>query len=364
MQTTRRDFIRRSIASVAAGIAAASAANPVTAQTLTNSTRVHLVKGADRRRTVYNALKPFQADIARGIQGKRIFVKPNNVEGDHPLCATHADALRAVVDILREVTSAPITIAESSAYRQGTMVTFEQYGYFPVRDEYKDVTLYDLNTSTSTTRWIHDRQLMPYSVEVIDEFLDPDIYWISTAITKTHNYAVGTLGAKNMLMASPLNVLRTDERYDTLRNQKQRMHMGGMLAFNWNMFQLARDVRPNFVLIDAHEGMEGRGPSQGTPVEHNIALAGPDVVACDRIGLELMGIDWEDVGYLQWCAAAGYGQGNRDLIEVTGEPVAANIIKYEPHPGYASELDWKLGGTPVTSGGPQGAPRQRAPRTQ
>ena len=347
MQTSRRDFIR-TLTSVAAGIAAASAANPAVAKVMSTRTRVHLVKGVDRRQTVYNAIKPFQADIAKGIQGKRIFVKPNNVEGERPLCATDPDALRAVIDILREVTSAPITIAESSAYRLGTMTTFEQYGYFPLRNEYKDVTLYDLNTSTSTTRWIHDQQLMPFSVEIIDEFLQPDIYWISTAITKTHNYAVGTLGYKNMLMASPLNVARTDPRYDTLRNQKQRMHVGGMLAFNWNMFQIARDVRPNFVLIDGHRGMEGSGPSQGTPVEHNIALAGPDVVAVDRIGLELMGINYEDVGYLQWCAAAGYGQGDRDMIDITGERVADNIIKYQPHPGFERELEWKLGGTPVT----------------
>ena len=148
-----------------------------------------------------------------------------------------------------------------------------------------------------------------------------------------------------MLMASPLNVLKTDKRFVRNQYEKLKMHNGGFLAFNWNMFQIARKVRPDFVVIDGHRGMEGRGPVNGTPVEHDIAIAGPDVVAVDRISIELMGIAYEDVGYLQWCAAAGYGQGNCDHIDVVGEKVADNIIKYQPHPSYEQELEWKLGST-------------------
>ena len=43
--------------------------------------------------------------------------------------------------------------------------------------------------------------------------------------------------------------------------------------------------------VDGYIGMEGRGPVNGTIVEHRIALAGHDVIAVDRIGLELMGIN-------------------------------------------------------------------------
>ena len=105
------------------------------------------------------------------------------------------------------------------------------------------------------------------------------------------------------------------------------------------MLEIARDVHPNFVVIDGHEGMEGNGPVRGTKVEHLIALAGTDVVAVDRTALELMGIAYEDVGYLQWCANAGLGQGNPDLIEIVGEKVKDLIIKYKPHPNFERELE-------------------------
>ena len=145
-------------------------------------------------------------------------------------------------------------------------------------------------------------------------------------------------------MASPLNVHKSDKRFVRNQIEKAKMHQGGSLGFNWNMFQLAREVRPNFVVIDGHVGMEGKGPVHGTGVEHGIALAGPDVVAVDRTALELMGIAYEDVGYLQWCANAGFGQGNPDLIEIVGENVKDLIIKYRSHPNLERELEWKLGG--------------------
>ena len=58
-----------------------------------------------------------------------------------------------------------------------------------------------------------------------------------------------------------------------------------------------------------------------------------------------MGIAYEDVGYLQWCANAGIGQGNKDLIDIIGENPADHVIVYKSHPNLERELEWKLGGT-------------------
>ena len=48
---------------------------------------------------------------------------------------------------------------------------------------------------------------------------------------------------------------------------------------------------------------------------------------------------------MQWCAAAGIGQGDRDMIDVVGEKVADHVIKYKPHPNGERELEWKQGGS-------------------
>jgi uncharacterized protein (DUF362 family) len=347
MQFSRRNFFRQ-ITAATAGIVAASYAKPAATKVLTSRTQVNLTTGSDRRETVYNAIKPFKTHIENGIKGKRVFVKVNNVMDGVPLCATNPDAIRAVLDLLKEVTDRQIVVAESTVSPKGTMYTFEEYGYLPLAKEY-NIRFYDLNTSTSSTQWIHDKNLMPASIEIIDDFLMPDIYWISLAIPKTHDSAIATAGYKNMIMASPINVAKTDPRFVRNQYEKGKMHAGGSLGFNWNMFEIARHVHPDFVVIDGHEGMEGAGPVQGTPVEHNIALAGPDVVAVDRTTLEIMGIAYEDVGYLQWCAHAGIGQGNRDFIDYIGKNPADHVISYKSHPNLQRELEWKLGGVKPTA---------------
>jgi len=342
MYFSRRSFIK-GIAAGAAGLAMNpyESPSPVRAQALDTPSTVAFVTGTDRREMIYNAMKPFKTIIERGIEGTKVIIKPNNVWDSAPLCASDPDAIRGVLDLLTEITDREIFIAESTASPRGTMFTFEQYGYLPLEREYR-VRLYDLNAGNSTTRWIIDGKGHPLGIEVIDEYLDPNVYMISLAKLKTHDSVVATLGYKNMLLGCPLNVLESDPRFIKNQNEKAKMHQGAT-GINWNMYQLARDVRPRFVVIEGVVGMEGDGPVHGTPVEHGVALAGPDVVACDRIGLELMGISYEDVGYLQWCANAGYGQGNRDLIKIIGPDPRNHVIQYKLHSSIELQMGWKEG---------------------
>jgi uncharacterized protein (DUF362 family) len=129
------------------------------------------------------------------------------------------------------------------------------------------------------------------------------------------------------------------------QDEKAKMHEGagkdGIKGINFNMFLLAQRIRPDLAVIDGFEGMEGKGPNNGTPVDHRVALAGPDVVAVDRIGLELMGISYEDVGYLQWCSAAGVGQGDRAKIDIIGPDPSRYAKKYRLHDNIEWQLKWK-----------------------
>ncbi len=342
MKHSRRDFIKHTAAGTA-GLALGTAVStkPVSAQKLTAETNVSLVAGVDRREAVYNALKPFKSEIERGIRGKRILLKPNNVWDGNPLCASDPDQLRGVLDMLKEITDQKIYIGESTASPRGTMYTFEEYGYFYLRNEY-NVELYDLNAGTSSTLWIADRTGHPLSIEIIDDYLNPDVYIMSLARMKTHDSVVATLGFKNMLLGSPLNVMKSDPRYIENQFEKRKMHQGAT-GINFNMFQLAQNVRPEFTVIDGIVGMEGNGPTGGTPVEHGVIIAGPDVVAVDRIGLELMEIDYGDVGYLQWCANAGIGQGDRSKINVIGPDPKEHSIYYKRHDRIDWQLEWKEG---------------------
>ncbi len=151
---------------------------------------------------------------------------------------------------------------------------------------------------------------------------------------KTHDVVVVTLGLKNLVMASPMK--------NTSLNCKYLMHGMGPWWLNYNMFVVAQRVRPQFTVIDGLEGMEGDGPIHGTRVEHGFALAGPDVVAVDRIAVDLMGFDIADIGYLNYCADAELGIIDRSKIKILGSKDPDDfVIKYKPHKAFKYQLYWK-----------------------
>jgi len=302
--------------------------------------RASFVTGNDRREMIYKTLEPFKDEITKGIQGKQVVIKPNNVWHDNPLCATHPDAIRGTLDFLKTLYNKRILIAESTASPKGTEFTFEQYGYLPLEKEY-NVKLVDLNKDTYSIEWILSEKRHPLDIKIVDTFLNPNNYIISLARMKTHNCVVATLAFKNMLLASPINV--GADHTDFVKNQyeKAKVHQGGLVGINYNMFLLAHKIRPHFSIIDGCVGMQGNGPNHGTPVEHGVALAGHDVVAVDRVGIELMGINYEDVGYLQWCAAAGFGQGDLSGIRIIGPDISPHIIPYRLHENIERQLSWK-----------------------
>ena len=110
---------------------------------------------------------------------------------------------------------------------------------------------------------------------------------------------------------------------------------------NYNIYQIAHKVRPQLAIVDGFVGMEGNGPIGGTPIEQGVALAGFDMIAVDRIGIELMGVPYEDVAYLQWCSNAGIGQGDISKIAMTGPDYTPYKKKYRLNENIKWQLEWK-----------------------
>ena len=80
---------------------------------------VSFVTGSDRHEMVYQALKPLERKIKKEIKGKQVILKPNLVGNNQPLCATHADALRGVLDFLKPIYKQQVLIGESTGRRYG-----------------------------------------------------------------------------------------------------------------------------------------------------------------------------------------------------------------------------------------------------
>ena len=333
---SRRYFLRN-VTFSAAGVAFGSAITSGSSTALPflrSPSRVSFVTGTDRREMVYQVLKPFEKEIKKGIRDKQVIIKTNFVYNGSPLCATHPDAVRGLLDFLKPIYKKRIYVAESTASPLGTKKLFEEYGYIPLLKEYK-IKFVELNEQSTSTIRILGKRLQPKQIKVIDTFLNPDNYIFSITRLKAHNVVVVTLGLKNMVMGSPLKI------YNGI-NYKSLMHGAGPWWLNYNMYLVAQKVRPQFTVLDGLVGMEGNGPIKGTAVEHGVALAGPDVLAVDRIGAELMGVDIADIGYLNYCAEAGLGKIERSKIKIIGsEKPEDHVIKYKLSENINWQLKWK-----------------------
>jgi uncharacterized protein (DUF362 family) len=294
--------------------------------------KVALTTGDNRADLVFRALKPFSEQIKKGIGKRRVILKPNNVIIDSQLAATHVDTLEGILEFLKSIgVTKNILIAESAA-NGPTLDGFGNYGYTKLTSKYP-VTLVDLDAQPFEKVFVADeRDSLPHAVRFSSLLLDKDSYVVSVARMKTHDRVFATLSLKNVVLGAPVKDLGFgwgSSRKPGTVNDKPIVHGSGFKGINFNLFMLAPRLHPDLAVIDGFQGMEGDGPNSGTPVDHRICLAGVDWLAADRVGIELMGIDYSKVAYLNYCARAGYGIGDLDKIEIIGEPLAKHKKTYK-----------------------------------
>jgi len=287
--------------------------------------KVALVKGDDRRENVRSALELIKDEVAHEVAGKRVVIKPNFVSIRRQLAATHLDATRGILDFLRDMETESLIIAEGAC--GSTEEGYKNFGYTALVDEY-GVELRDLNSDSYEYLYVLDNRLQPLPLRIAKTILDPDACIISACNLKTHDSVVATLSLKNLLMGM------------ILYGDKSSMHQGTK-EINFNLFLLAQRVRPHLAVIDGFTGMQGNGPVSGEPIETRVAIASTDFLAADRVGLEVMGIKFEDVGYLQFCAQAGLGEGDLKNIELLGTPLKECRKKFARHSSFKRQLAWK-----------------------
>lgn len=300
---------------------------------------VSLATGTDRREMIQEVLKPFEDKIRKGIKGKQVVVKVNMVSTNIPLCATHVDAIRGFMEFMKPIYKKQFIIAEASGSTSDSTVGFKNYGYMDLQKDF-DIKFIDLNKAEGSPMWILDQNLYPDKIQIADLFVNPNYYIVSISRLKTHNTVVMTAGTKNMVMGAPINGPVINDVKPI--NYKRRMHAGGPRWLHYNMYQVAKQVRPNLVVIDGVEGMQGNGPNNGFPADHRIALAGEDVMAVDSMCAKLMDIPLENIGYLNFCAADGLGIIDREKIDILGgKDPDKYVMKYKLGDNIATQLQWK-----------------------
>jgi uncharacterized protein (DUF362 family) len=344
MSLSRREFVQLAGAGalLKSRLLSATQSTPTAAtaaQDFPPHSKVALVQGDIRRTNVYQALVGIDDQILPDLKRKKyVVIKPNCVSSRNQLASAHVDALAGILDYLEPRFHGPVIIAESSA--DDTLEAFENFKYPELAKERsaQKVSLVDLNREGKfETIPLIDFDLHVTPVRLAARLLDPDAYVISSAMLKTHNTVVTTMSIKNMVLGAPLRSAPGEPPW----NDKRKYHVG-IRQTHYNMLLTAQKLQPNWgaAVIDGFEGMEGEGPSNGTPVPSHIAIASTDYLAADRVGIEIMGINPDWVGYLRYCAQAGLGQYDLARIQVTGATIASVAKKYKLHPDIDRELKW------------------------
>jgi uncharacterized protein (DUF362 family) len=317
-----------------------AAAGPASGAGLTS--RVSLTAGEDRADLAFQALKPFSKQVAAAIGNKRVILKPNNVVIDRPLAASDAKNLEGVLEFLKSIgKDRNVVIAESPA-GGSVFEGFANYGYDKVAAKY-GAKLMDLDKDDYETLYCFDeKDFHPHACRMAKTLLDPNNYIISAAKFKTHDRIVATLSLKNIVVGAAIKRAGGErpEGGQWGNSDKPVIHGGGYRGINYNLFTLASRLHPHLAVIDGYEGMEGEGPASGTPVNSRVCVVSPDWLAADRVAVELMGIDFAKVGYLNYCAKAGLGQGDLSKIEIVGPALKDYVKPYKMASSFDQQLIW------------------------
>ena len=340
----RRSFLKTSVI----GGAAVSFMNPVSTfapygKQEQLSPSVAITTGNNRADLAFRALEPYSKQIRQAIGSRRVVLKPNMVSTEVPLCATHVDTLEGILEFLRSIKKLDNVIIAESAANAPTFEGFSNYGYLSLTKKYP-VKMVDLDTEGSEIMYVSDeKNIRPHPVRFSKVILSPDSYVVSVARMKTHNWAVATLSLKNIVFGAPVKDIgfRLDANTKAgTKSDKPTVHGSGFRGINYNLYNLASRLHPHLAVIDGFEGMEGNGPRLGTPVDHRVCVASTDWFAADRVGVELMGIDFSKVGYLNYCAQTGLGIADLSKIEIIGESISNHIKHYKLHENIEEQLVW------------------------
>lgn len=351
---TRRNFIKTSLIG-GVTVTLANQGNAFSSfQALNKSgSSVSITAGDDRADMVFRALKPFSKQIKQATGNRTIVLKPNNVLNYVPLACTHTETLEGILEFLKSINKINnVIIAESSASGP-TLEGFDNYGYYSLLSKYP-IKLVDLDSEPFEILYVlNERDFKPSMIKVSRVILDQDSYVVSVARMKTHNTVGATLSLKNIVFGSPIKdhgftLFNEDKRFSENAKEslpgsvsyKRLIHGGGFHAINFNMASLAQRLHPDLAVIDGHTGMEHNGPTLGTPIDHRVCVVSQDWLAADRVGVELMGIDFSKIGYLNHCFNMGLGNADLKRIEIVGETINDHIRQYKLPDNFEKQLEW------------------------
>ncbi len=223
------------------------------------------------------------------FSGKRVLIKPNLVTAHVPEDAvtTHPALVEAAARLMRSY-SADAIIAESPGgpFTEGALRHNYKVTGMQKASEASGVPLsFDLSIGTFQT----PNGQLSHAFDMIRPALDADII-LNLCKLKTHSLAMMTAAAKNLFGTMP-----------GLRKVELHARFSDQIAFQRALVDLTDGLcrqKEVISVCDAIVGMEGNGPSGGTPRAIGCLLSSRNPFALDCVAASILGLN-EQVAMLE-----------------------------------------------------------------
>jgi len=259
--------------------------------------------------------------------GMKVLIKPNLLMKKKPDEAgtTHPSLVKAVA---RRVVSlgAEAVIADSPGgfFNEGILKSIYSYcGYNDIPEE----TGARLNFDTSMEDVSFEKGIVSKKLTVIKPVVEADLI-INIPKLKTHGMMVYTGAVKNFFGLIP----------GTLKAE-YHLRLSNYDDFSNLLIDIVECFTPELTIMDAVYGMEGDGPSAGTPRHIGLILASQSPYALDVAATKLIGLERKQVYTLMRAMERNLPSEPKD-IEIVGEEIEKFIIKNYKLPAKSIDISF------------------------
>ena len=250
------------------------------------------------------------------LKGKNVVIKPNLLLARAPENAstTHPNVVRAVCEAVIS-RGGKALIAESGGGPINRMSLTHLYEVTGMT-EAAEKSGAELNFNTESEKLAFPQGRTKKEFLVLKVIKDADLV-ISVAKLKTHGFMKMTGAVKNLFGVIP-----------GLHKTLVHKDLPGKPEFASMICDLALAIKPVLTVTDAIVGMEGEGPSGGTPKKCGLLLASGDPFASDLAASAVMGIKPEEAPILREAIERKLIGNDPYKLEIEGEELRRVITPF------------------------------------
>ncbi len=262
-------------------------------------------------------------DLSR-VTGKKVLIKPNagRIAPPESGITTSADAVGACADAILEAGAGVVAVGESPIQGVNALEALEVSGIAGAARK-RDLELIDLDEEDPTTVKFPEGSLVD-ELKVCGRVEKFDLV-VSVPVMKTHMHTGVSLSLKNIK-----GTLHGREKVKL--HQLSGQESGGIKPLDTAIVDILSLLMPDLAVIDGSVGLEGLGPSAGTPKRLDAAVASWDAVAADAAACRLMGIDPLTVPHIRLAGERGLGVADPEAIEFVPDDYEKFVSPFERPP--------------------------------